>query len=399
MGAVRCFLCGGRVSNGVCTECGMPQRKRSEEYNLNNSPCDAGPMTHVHDHGTEDRRKSNRATHDGQGNRQKSYRTEHAGYSTGQQRYKNERMAHVRRQEERTSAGTRRREGTSEQRIRQNRAARGIAVIVVCVIIIVSIVGLVENNHIDFSGNDMNWENHESSKTYSDDYYDFVTYEISDSGESYTDTLYAGYYTVGYDLPEGVYTMNLESGSGSVEINNDGQKIYMYESLGTDYGYETLENVRLYQGTQIIVSGGTELEVSTENAQMAVAASKAENPLDPVSGTVEVADHALVAGIDFPEGTYDIWCTDSFGVVSLTYGQSGTDDYETYGSFLIQSEKDAQEYSDMDDYAVCIYNVNMKSGMSVYASGTPLKLVPSKYAAADIEIDDTQEGEQNVQYY
>lgn len=347
MGAVRCFLCGGRVSNGVCTECGMPQRKRSEEYNLNNSPCDAGPMTHVHDHGTEDRRK----------------------------------------------------ECTSEQRIRRNRAARGIAVIVVCVIIIVSIVGLVENNHIDFSGNDMNWENHESSKTYSDDYYDFVTYEISDSGESYTDTLYAGYYTVGYDLPEGVYTMNLESGSGSVEINNDGQKIYMYESLGTDYGYETLENVRLYQGTQIIVSGGTELEVSTENAQMNQAISKTENPLDPVNGTVEVTDRALVAGIDFPEGSYDIWCTDSFGVVSLTYGQSGTDDYETYGSFLIQSEKDAQEYSDMDDYAVCIYNVNMKSGMSVYAGGTPLKLVPSQYAAADLEIDDTQEGEQNVQYY
>lgn len=175
--------------------------------------------------------------------------------------------------------------------------------------------------------------------------------------------------------------------------------IYEYESLGTDYGYETLENVRLYQGTQIIVSGGTELEVSTENAQMAVAASKAENPLDPVSGTVEVADHALVAGIDFPEGTYDIWCTDSFGVVSLTYGQSGTDDYETYGSFLIQSEKDAQEYSNMEDYATCIHNVNMKSGMSVYANGTSLKLVPSQYAAADIEIDDTQEGEQNVQYY
>ena len=340
MGAVRCFLCGGRVSNGVCTECGMPQRKRSEEYNLNNSPCDAGPMTHVHDHGTEDRR----------------------------------------------------RESASEQRIRRNRAARGIAVIVVCVIIIVSIVGLVKNNHIDFSGNDMNWENHESSKTYSDDYYDFVTYEISDSGESYTDTLYAGYYTVGYDLPEGVYTMNLESGSGSVEINNDGQKIYMYESLGTDYGYETLENVRLYQGTQIIVSGGTELEVSTENAQMNQAVSKTENPLDPVNGTVEVTDRALVAGIDFPEGSYDIWCTDSFG-------QSGTDDSETYGSFLIQSEKDAQEYSDMDDYAVCIYNVNMKSGMSVYAGGTPLKLVPSQYAAADLEIDDTQEGEQNVQYY
>ena len=179
----------------------------------------------------------------------------------------------------------------------------------------------------------------------------------------------------------------------------DEQMIYEYESLGTDYGYETLENVRLYQGTQIIVSGGTELEVSTENAQMNQAVSKTENPLDPVNGTVEVTDRALVAGIDFPEGSYDIWCTDSFGVVSLTYGQSGTDDYETYGSFLIQSEKDAQEYSDMDDYAVCIYNVNMKSGMSVYAGGTPLKLVPSQYATADLEIDDTQEGEQNVQYY
>lgn len=397
MGAVRCFLCGGRVSNGICTECGMPQRKRSEDYNLNNSPCDAGPMTHVHDHGTEDRRKSSRATHDGQGNQQKSYRTEHAGYSNRQQSYKNERMAHARRQEERTSAGTRRREAVTNVRIRRRRAARLIVVLLIGVVVAVSIADFVKENPVDLSGIDFGSEPSADSKFLSNDLYDSVTYAMNSDGESYTDTLYAGYYTVGYDIPEGIYTLSLQSGTGSVEINNDEQMIYVYEDFGTEYGYDQLENVRLYQGTQVIVSGGAELEINTENAQIDAMLPKVENPLDPVNGIVEVTDHTLTAGEDFPEGTYDITCTDFFGIVRL--GRYGDDYYEGYGTFLIQSEEHAQDYSDMESYALCIHNVNLKSGMSVYADGTPLKLVPSEYAAADLEIDDTQEGEQNVQYY
>ena len=49
MGKMRCFLCGGRVANGVCTECGMPQQRHETNHDLNKNDCDGKTLPHVHE--------------------------------------------------------------------------------------------------------------------------------------------------------------------------------------------------------------------------------------------------------------------------------------------------------------------------------------------------------------
>ena len=46
-----CRLCGGRLSGGICTECGLDNRKSDEMYQdiLNKSSCDGENLTHVHE--------------------------------------------------------------------------------------------------------------------------------------------------------------------------------------------------------------------------------------------------------------------------------------------------------------------------------------------------------------
>lgn len=57
-----CILCGGKLRDGICTECGMDNRKSDDRYKevLNQSSCDKVPMTHVHtrEEGTKNKGKT-----------------------------------------------------------------------------------------------------------------------------------------------------------------------------------------------------------------------------------------------------------------------------------------------------------------------------------------------------
>ena len=46
-----CSLCGGKLKDGVCTECGMDNRKSDELYKdvLNQSDCMNMKFSHVHE--------------------------------------------------------------------------------------------------------------------------------------------------------------------------------------------------------------------------------------------------------------------------------------------------------------------------------------------------------------
>ena len=45
-----CTLCGGKLKDGICTECGMDNRKSDEMYQkaLNQSDCKNMRLSHVH---------------------------------------------------------------------------------------------------------------------------------------------------------------------------------------------------------------------------------------------------------------------------------------------------------------------------------------------------------------
>ena len=48
-----CSLCGGKLKDGICTECGMDNRKSDAVYKsaLNQSDCANMKFSHVHEDG------------------------------------------------------------------------------------------------------------------------------------------------------------------------------------------------------------------------------------------------------------------------------------------------------------------------------------------------------------
>lgn len=69
-----CFLCGGRVRNGICTECGMDNRKSDDSYRLNTGECDREPLTHVHVHEKEESEKKEKVKKAADSERKKNWK-------------------------------------------------------------------------------------------------------------------------------------------------------------------------------------------------------------------------------------------------------------------------------------------------------------------------------------
>lgn len=355
MAKIRCFLCGGRVANGVCTECGMPQRQHAENYNLNKSDCDGKPLTHVHD--------------------DCSYRTE----KDHRQPTYAERQ---RKKEYRKASGS--------------RAGKQTGMIVLIVVIVVLIAGSVASSvgksmiedklfvsdrfDNDF---DLDW-GQESEEVYGpltldDSEYVDAIYDIPESGVSYEAYLAAGNYQAGCQIPEGTYKLVVIYGCGEITVENDEQGIYISEWL--DYeeaqGYSEIDHLKLYQGSQIQVSGGVELRLLTENAQSQKMAEDVPNEL---TESVMVDGGPLLAGKDFPAGVYDIYGVDGFGVVDL-YRDADDDmewEYDYIDSQLLQSSDDADTNGRMEDYALKISNVELNEGVYIDADDMSLELIPSE---------------------
>ena len=103
------------------------------------------------------------------------------------------------------------------------------------------------------------------------DPYQFAARELSDSGDVYDALLGQGKYYVGVNIPEGSYTVELADGEGSLNVDDPENGIYLYQYFGydEDYGDKTLlEDVRLYEGAAVSISGQVRLDFHSENAQV-----------------------------------------------------------------------------------------------------------------------------------
>ncbi len=77
---------------------------------------------------------------------------------------------------------------------------------------------------INNSGDDNWWSGSEIDTSVDEnDPYEFVTRQLSDSGEVYDTELGYGEYVVGTDIPEGTYEVTLQSGYGSFQTEDSGQ--------------------------------------------------------------------------------------------------------------------------------------------------------------------------------
>lgn len=385
MAKVRCFLCGGRVSRGVCTECGMPQRQHAQNYSLNESDCDDQPLTHVH------------------------YDYEHSSKNTyanrEQRREKRASYAKKERRKERSKSGSK---------------LFIIVAVIIVLIIVINIIATVASNLIGIRGIINNFSGFESEEAIPDwfvetfdssymeldeDNYDWVMYELEETGEFASKGLYAGYYVIGYDLPEGTYSLTVLSGEGDISVDDWENGIYLYESLDVDgeYGYTTIDNMRLYNGAQIQVYGSVQLRLEADNAG-AILPSE-ENPLLGNPDVVIPGGEMYLAGTDFPAGTYDLSLEGSYDYVDLFVltdetailedGETYDYDYESYIDcfFMVDPTYEESDW-DLTGYAENVANVTIEEGtyVRISDSGNVLYMTPSPFVVPE-------EGVENGKYY
>lgn len=362
-----CFLCGGKVRNGICTECGMDNRKSDEGYGLNISSCDNEPLTHVHvskeEKEEQDKKVKKTAGKTWNMASEKNHRTSGTENKTAQTYYQ---------QRDKSSSG--------------KKAGKWVVIVVALIGILPSVaksaihtyeekkaekissmmdsqdIMKVQENISSFL--DSNQEQ-DSSEEY--DPYQNVEDTIPAEGEHYETVITAGFYQVGLDLPEGVYTFTLQEGSGYLNVDDRNHSAYQYKNFGEK---ETTEasGIKLFQGSSVKISGGAILKAVTDNAQLDAMKTPEENPL---TEDLEIQGEKL-AGSDFPAGVYDISAIQDYGLLELEI-PVGEENPMVY-TFLLDSEHTA-EYP---EYSQEIKQVYLPEGAMIFTEELKVKLVPSK---------------------
>ncbi len=324
----RCSLCGGKLdSNHICSECGLDNNKSERHYHVNQSSCDGQPLTHVHSKSEYDSGRANRSAR-----RQSGTGAGSAGRAaSGAKRTQSETG---RSQTGRTQSpgGVRRTWGTGERsgyynantaREGRTRRARGKKIAIVIIILVVlcvvapSLLGNLLGEYISRREDESN-----SYSSYEYDPYAYVTREIPAEGESYSRQFSQGDYVVGVHIPEGTY---VAEGSGedyiSLSVDDSENGIYLYESL--DEETTQVDDVRLYTGAVVAVSGSGYLTLSADNAQTDQMGGQA----NPLTESVSVrGGQTMTAGEDFPAGVYDISAVSGYGYPEITiYDEDGNE--------------------------------------------------------------------------
>lgn len=271
------------------------------------------------------------------------------------------------------------------------------AVIILIIILIAAVFSLIPEEIGSFetdifdSGssflNSDNWFGGNDTYDYSADYdpYGNVKREIPAEGENYETILGNGNYRVGIHIPEGIYQVELEEGSGGLNIEDSENLIYHSVMFGTDSEYDETafqNDIRLYNGANLSVDSGVILKFTTENAQP-LTQEPQENPL---SDPVFLAEGEYTSGPDtIPEGIYDISVADTsengygYSSICLTYPNG-------YSEFLWA---DGPDYAPVtDEYSsTSIKNIVIADGTTVSVEYGGIILTPGE-GYYDIDYSD-----------
>lgn len=315
----KCSLCGGRVVNGRCEECGMPIPPE-HTYTLR------GESAHYHRVNGEDVLHRVRPT----GNRPKV-----DGYD------EEERTAHVhesgsdRHAAPRPAVRTARVEHHIEAPSRRRRSANvAWLIIVVTLFLILPMLQVLLQREIGSSVSEPVPEFSEEQAIEADsNAYDDLRGTVPAAGADWDGDLTAGLYTVGQDLPEGTYTIQCAEGNTSIDLHivSDEHGVEIYEDLSSN-GYDTSDSERddvsLPTGTVLFLSGNGTLYFHSSNAQVdALPTETAPNPLvSDAAYTLSDSDESLylLVGEDLEPGVYDVTCTAGTGYFSFVLPMENT---------------------------------------------------------------------------
>ena len=315
----KCSLCGGRVVNGRCEECGMPIPPE-HTYTLR------GESAHYHRVNGEDVLHRVRPT---------DSRPKVDGYD------EEERTAHVhesgsdRHESPRPAVRTARVEHHIEAPSRRRRSANvAWLIIVVALFLILPMLQVLLQREIGSSVSEPVPEFSEEQAIEADsNAYDDLRGTVPAAGADWDGSLTAGLYTVGQDLPEGTYTIQCAESNTSIDLHivSDEYGVEIYEDLSTN-GYDAIDSERddvpLPAGTVLFLSGNGTLYFHSSNAQVdALPTETAPNPLvGDAAYTLSDSDESLylLVGEDIEPGVYDVTCTAGTGYFSFVLPMENT---------------------------------------------------------------------------
>ena len=284
----KCSLCGGRVVNGRCEECGMPIPPE-HTYTLR------GESAHYHRVNGEDVLHRVRPT---------GSRPAVSGYA--------------RRAEIRTAKRT----GTAAWSL----------ITAALFLLLPALYLLLQRSTVTPIPEPPLSAEEQATEAYSNAY-DDLRGTVPVAGTDWDGDLTAGLYTVGQDLPEGTYTIQCAESNTSIDLHivSDEHGVEIYEDLSSN-GYDTSDSERddvsLPTGTVLFLSGNGTLYFHSSNAQVdALPTETAPNPLvGDTAYTLGDSDESLylLVGEDIEPGVYDVTCTAGTGYFSFVLPMENT---------------------------------------------------------------------------
>lgn len=347
----KCQLCGSRLVNGRCEFCGLDNSLYTKEHMKN------------------------------------PYRIP----KTGEMNSKESKNGSTTVKSHTARSGTQAKPARSSP-ARSSKDKRGyvIAIVIVAALIISLIPALIEfgGNVIDRIStpeSDLIYSYDDDPAEY--DPYSYVTREIPADGTTYETVLGCGTYLVGTHIPEGIYTVSLQQGEGSLFLIDDENMIYDYFWFGEDEEYDEItstDDLRLYGGAWLTIDDSTLLQFTTANAQPLTQ----ELTANPLTDTVTLREGIYIVGDtdNIAEGIYDIYSPggdiDVYTDIEITYPNEDVKYLSLYQNGL----SDDPDY-DPDYYADHgIRNIVLPAGTSLAVNGDPVEFRPSEgYYDIDFE--------------
>ncbi len=362
----RCTLCGGRLVNGRCTSCGLDNTKNDKKYHLNTHNEKSAALFHrgdCEDHLNRDngygdnwpwKRKQQPATAGLESyQRKKAATVSSSGSSVGTPAAAvppartSDMSAAARVPQGRTAStgsgattAARRKELKKRSQTgtvrRKSRAGRVIKLLFLFFILLFVVFPIVAQKVIEYRRSNGGGSIFGGNST-SDNGPEEISWDENDE-QYYGIRLEPGVYEVGYEIPAGKYQLHCAQESASVYWREADAKAYDTTEL-TLYSperqasyrdfwdedcpyYQYSDIVALEEGTEVVVEtgldiGGVELEGLTDPGAV-------RKEREPQQGLEEVQlEDNMVAGRDFPAGTYDLILDDAddeytYSAVSLS---------------------------------------------------------------------------------
>ena len=362
----RCSLCGGKLnSSGICTECGLDNRKSDKNYRINRSDCDGMPLTHVHEE-KEKYRPDRKADH-----REINHKeTNHKKRDYGKQGY---------RMNESDMTGKKRRKHVQTPDITNRR--RPLKIVILAIIVIAVLGNLYEEHKYDIEyavgdavqGVFQDTGDQKTNDTDETDYdhYQYVTREIPKEGESADYELASGNYVAGVEIPEGIYTVTPQDDYDTVQIDDPENSIYLYEY--TEGKKDKIKDIRLYRGAHLTLNCRTTVKLHTDNAQD-VEAMETAGQSNPLTESVDIkGQKTLTAGRDLEPGIYDLSRVSGAGNVDVIIYSDEQEEINSWSQCLSEDGIDGETFH----YLVIPENATLE-----VSEDLKIRLTPSEQIAS-----------------